>query len=405
MALTEPDEKGSRVSRLIINTSTNPEAGRDLLILVLLDGGLDGLYAVPPHAEAALRSQRPALALPDPGRPGGVIDLDGQFGLHPLLAPLEEIYREKQLAIVHACGSPDQTLSHFEASLTLQTGGSDSDALATGWLARHLACVDADSRTARSVHPLRAVTFSATLPQVFAGSNAAITLPALSDLRLEIPSVWSPNWESVLSQLYSRADHLPGRYGRDALKLLEHVRLLQENEGGTVSGSPFDNSSLGRQLSEIAQLIHLDLGLEIAVVRAGGWDSHQGQVESIEPLLQSLGKSLRGFWQAMGNTMQRITVVVMTEFGRRGAVNLAGGTDHGRGTVMLLIGGGIHGGQVCSRWPGIRTDQLDDNGNLRVTTDSRDVLAEVVSKRLQNAAVSSVFPDFTPSPREMCRQI
>lgn len=403
MALTEQDEKDPRVSRLILKT--NRQAGRDILILVLLDGGLDGLYAVPPHAESALRSQRPALALPDPGQPGGVIDLDGQFGLHPLLAPLEEIYREKQLAIVHACGSPDQTLSHFEASLTMQTGGSDSDALSTGWLARHLASVDADSGTTNTVHPLRAVAFGTSLPHVFAGSATAIALPTLSELRLEIPSSWSPNWENALSQLYSRADHLPGRCGRDTLRLLAEIRSLSRTEPGTASSSPYDNSSLGRQLSEIEQLIRQDLGLEIAVVRVGGWDSHQAQVESVEPLLQSLGKSLHGFYRAVGDAVERITVVVMTEFGRRVAVNLAGGTDHGRGTVMLLLGGGIRGGQISGRWPGIRPDQLDDNGNLRVTTDFRDVLAEVVSSRLRNTAIRSVFPEFTAAPLNICRPL
>ena len=386
--------------KLIVNT--NRSIRGDTLVVLLLEGGMDGLYVVPPHNEAALRHQRLDLALPETGRPGGAIDLDGVFGLHPLLASWSDLFRAGHLAVVHACGSPDQTLSHFEASLTLQTGGHDSSAQADGWLTRHLASAGEFPDGENASKSLRAVAFGTSLPPLLRGSTSSVVLSSLSELRLNIPSAWSPDWAQTLSQLYAIGKSLPSVSGRNTIRMLDDLKALQRNEIRDPQFSAYDPSPLGRQLKELCTLIRANVGLEVAVVRQGGWDAHQGQDALLQPLLKTLSRSIRAFYEDLGDCTERVTIVVLTEFGRRVRVNLAKGTDHGRGTAMFVIGGGIQGGKVYGEWPGLEPEQLDEGGNLRVTTDFRDVLAEVALKRLANPAIEKLFPGYTPKTMNIC---
>ncbi len=369
-----------------------PETGPrgDVLVLVFLRGGMDGLHVVPAHGDPHFRPNRPTLAPPEPGRPGGVVDLDGHFGLHPDLAPLSELFAAKELALVHASGSPDRTLSHFEAMQTAERGVSDGESVATGWLARHL-----NSAPSRSDSPMRAVAISDTLPKSLEGALGALAVNSIAEYRLRVPDHWGTGFTSLLTQLYGGGDDSLAAAGRNTLRLAHRLESLVASAYQPAGGATYPGGAVGDGLKEVARLIKADVGLEIAQVDLGGWDAHAVQSALVAPLMEQLGRGLRAFHADLGDRMRTVTVVAMSEFGRRVQENAGAGTDHGRGTVTLVLGGGIRGGRVYGRWPGLAPAQLDTDGNLRVTTDFRDILAEIVAQRLGNPRLSSVFPNHT----------
>jgi uncharacterized protein (DUF1501 family) len=378
-------------SRLTFQPQHGP-AG-DVLVLMFLRGGMDGLHTVPPHADTSYHSQRPTLAIPEPGKAGGARDLNGFFGLHPDLAPLEEIYRAKQLAVIHAVGSPDSSLSHFEAMQTMERGVSDGNTTATGWVSRHLASMDSGRSS-----PIRAIAFGDVLPKSMQGSIGAMAVRSLSEFRLGEPDDWAGGFRSVLADFYGAPGDDPARAaGRETLELLTSLEKLDPAKYRPAGKANYPTTEVGQRLKQVAQLIKADVGLEIAEVDLGGWDAHVAQPTLMTGLMKELGTSLHALWTDLGDTMSRVTVVAMSEFGRRVHENSGLGTDHGRGTAMFVAGGNIRGGQVYGRWPGLKSHQLDRDGNLRVTTDYRDILGEIVERRLRNPNLDQVFPQSTPS--------
>jgi len=376
--------------RLLFRPGAAP-AG-DVLVTVFLRGAMDGVHTVPAYTEAAYRKVRPTMGLPEPGKPNGIVDLDGQFGLHPTLAPLAELFRAKRLAIVHASGSPDTTLSHFEAMQTMERGVSDGNSTASGWISRHLA-----STEARSSSPIRAIAFGDVLPKSLQGALNATAVRSLKEFRLPVPDRWADTFRPLLTELYRAGEDPAEVAGRDTLNLLTDLEKLDPDTYRPEGGVAYPEGEFGTGLRQIAQLIKADLGLEIAAVDLGGWDSHAVQVPSLQPLMAQLGQGLAAFHADLGDRMGRVTLAAMSEFGRRVHENSSLGTDHGRGTAMFLVGGGIRGGKVYGRWPGLSPGQLDKDGNLRVTTDYRDILGEVVERRLHNADLARVFPGHRPT--------
>ncbi len=371
--------------QLVFRPETGPRG--DVLVSLFLRGGMDGLHAVPPHADEQLRRQRPTLALHDAGKPGGVIDLDGFYGLHPELAPLAELFRERRLAIVHACGSPDRTLSHFEAMQTLERGVDDGNSVASGWISRHLA-----GTQERGASPLRALAFGDVLPKSLQGSASATAVRSLTEFRLPVPEPWT-QFRNTLAALYGGADPAAAP-GRETLRLLNCLERLDPGAYRPEGGAAYPKTELGRRMAQVAQLIKAEVGLEIAALDLGGWDSHVAQDTLLTPLLRELARALHAFHADLGPRMERVTVVAMTEFGRRVHENSGLGTDHGRAGALFLLGGGIRGGRVYGSWPGLHDGQLDGDGDLRVTTDFRSVLGEVVRRRLGNERLEQVFPGF-----------
>lgn len=369
-----------------------PEVGPrgDVLVTIFLRGGMDGVHAVPPHGDPQFRAQRPTLAPPDPGKPGGIVDLNGQFGLHAELAPLSELYRARRLAVVHACGSPDRTLSHFEAMQTMERGVDDGNSVASGWISRHLASTDGHSSS-----PLRALAFGDVLPKSLQGSTSAMAVRSLSEFRLPVPDGWS-GFRSTLSALYGGED-AANTAGRETLRLLGSLEKLDPNQYKPEAGAVYPKTDLGRRMSQVAQLIKAEVGLEIAALDLGGWDAHVAQETLMVPLMRELAGAMHAFHSDLGERMRRVTVVAMTEFGRRVHENSGLGTDHGRASAMFLLGGSVRGGQVYGTWPGLADGQLDHDGDLRVTTDYRQILGEIVERRLGNQNLAQVFPGFTPS--------
>lgn len=372
--------------RLVFRPAAGP-AG-DVLVTIFLRGGMDAVYTVPPFADRAFYKQRKGFGLADPG-PEGLISLDGFFGLHPDFWRLESLYRRNLLAIVHAVGLSEPLLSHFDAMRAIEQGNS-SGGLEDGWIGRHLTATQP-----RHPSPLRAVALGGVVPQVLRGSEARV-LDSLADFRLEIPADWNPDFSLALRTLYARGTDLASVAGRGTLDTLAMLERLAKSTYQPEHGAEYPPVVFGKHLQQVAQLIKAEVGLEAAVLSTQGWDTHVSQVDSLGGPMRSLAKGLESFTRDLGDRMRRVVVVVISEFGRRVVPNMAHGTDHGRATAMFILGGGIRGGQVYGRWPGIATDELDEQGHLRVTTDFRHVLAEIIQRRLKNPALDKVFPNFKP---------
>lgn len=335
------------------------------LVLIHLRGGADGLNMVVPYNEPSYYRLRPELSL----QKERLILLDGSYGLHPALAPLYPLYEQKLLAVVEAVGWRGSSHSHFEAWQQIEAGGSEGH---DGWLSRYLALEDAAGS-------LQAVEFSQNPTGILRGAKNAVTLERLDALGLEM----SANARKRLFKLYERSKLR--KEADDAMKLV----ALTQHSAALPTGYP--DTDFGRDLHAIERL--LPIGLRAAVVHLHGWDTHfaQGGVDGeMARLMSELAQGLRTFISRLGE--RRVTVIVMTEFGRRVAENSTSGTDHGQGSVMLFLGAGVRGGRVYGDWPGL--ERLTGPGDMRITTDYRDALGAMVAARYGEGAVSRVFKGY-----------
>lgn len=356
------------------------KTGRNVVVSIFLRGGADGLNIVAPYAEDAYHRERPTLRLLRPNDPGSktdrVLDLDGFFGFNPALADLLPLFKDGNLAIVHAAGSGDQTRSHFEAMNTMERGlAAGSAGSASGWLARHLATTEPAKSS-----PLRAVAFGGTMPDSLRGATDAISVNGLEDFKLFADD--EAEMRDALREMYSVGKDDMSMAGSETLQVLETLNRLDPKSYRPSNQAVYPKSDLGRALEQVALLYRADVGLEVAVLDKGGWDTHVAQGVATGLLsgqLQDLGASLAAFARDLGSDMSRVTVVVQTEFGRRLHENSGLGTDHGRASVMFVLGGGVRGGKVYAKWPGLEEAQLEPPGDLRVTTDYRQVLSDVLS--------------------------
>jgi uncharacterized protein (DUF1501 family) len=358
----------------------------NVLVVLFLRGGADGLSLVVPYGDDTYYRLRPNLGIPRKE----TLDLNGFFGLHPSLAPLHSVYQEGKLAVVHACGSHDQTHSHFEAMDTMERGAARQEGPSSGWVARYLKDSESPGDT-----PLRAVAFGATMPASLVGATSAIALESLGDFRLDVP----PAARKALEGLYGSGRDEVSHAGRQTLDVLKTLEKLTVAPSPSTGGPSYPESDLAQGLRQTAQLIKANVGLEIACLDKGGWDTHVAQGTStagwLPSLLDDLAKSLAAFVADLGPRMDRVTVLVMSEFGRRIAENTGLGTDHGHGGVLFALGGGVRGGRVHADWPGLAKSV--GPGDVPVTTDYRDVLAEAVACRLRPARLETVLAGHYPS--------
>ncbi len=380
------------------------ETSRDILVTVFMRGGADGLNIIVPYAEDAYHRRRPNLGIASPkdnraAATNRAIELDGFFGMHPALAPLVPHWQKGLFSCVHAIGSADQTRSHFEAMMTMERGQPNEETgTASGWLARHLSTTQGDISS-----PLRAVAFSNTMPDILRGATDATALNSLNDFRLILPgdSKNEAEMRSVLAEFYKDGNDAVAHAGRETLAVLDTLNKINPANYKPSNGAAYPASDLGTGLRQVACLVRGSVGLEVACLDHRGpysWDTHVTQNTVFGQQVGDLGAALAAFLQDMGPEMARITLVVFTEFGRRLQEGSSLGTDHGRGSCMFVMGGSVVGGKVFRRWPGLEEHQLEPPGDLRVTTDYRDVLAEIVQKRLRNPHLADVFPDYTPQP-------
>ena len=381
--------------RLAFFNQTPDPSGANVLVCIFLRGGMDGLNVVVPQGDSDYVNLRPSLAIPEmkTGNTQTAIDLDGFFGLHPSLAPLMDAWDDKGLAIVHAVGSPDPTHSHFDAMDYMERGTPGEKQVSTGWLARHLQVTAVQNGS-----PFRAVGFGGLLQASLHGPVPAIALQSIADFHLggNKPSAQLDQFQSNLSGMYSFGSALDSQAAL-TLETTDALKKVAASPYQPAGGTNYPATQFGQALEQVAQLIKSHVGLEIAALDIGGWDTHvnEGSVVGQMPkLLDDLGSSLAAFYKDLGDGMKGVTVVTMSEFGRRAKENGGGGTDHGHGNVMFVLGKSINGGKVYGEWPGLAPEKLVAPGDLAVTTDFRSVLAELVQKHLKDSQIDQVFPDF-----------
>ncbi|MGC1906956.1 MAG: DUF1501 domain-containing protein [Candidatus Acidiferrum sp.] len=375
--------------------------GKKQFVVLFQRGAADGLNIVVPFGEPNYYRLRPTIAISQPRRGGtdAAIDLDGFFGLHPSLAPLEPLFHQNQLAIVHAAGSPDPTRSHFDAQDFMESGTPGLKATEDGWLNRAVGAVPEENAS-----PFRAVAMGSNLPRTLQGKNSVIALPDLKQFKV-IPQSGAMgaavlgSFEAMYAQT---VDHALRGTGTETFEAIDMLRKVDPSKYAPENGAQYPTSRLGQSLQQIGQMLKANIGVEVLFVDCGGWDNHvneggaQGQLSN---LLKDLGQGLAAFHQDMGDRMQDVVVVTMSEFGRTAKENGNRGTDHGHANCMFVMGGAVKGGRVYGKWPGLADHQLNDGRDLGLTTDFRAVLSEVLVRHVGVADMRTVFPGFDGASR------
>ncbi len=371
----------------------------DVLVSIFLRGAADMLNMIVPYAEDAYYAARPKLAIPRPDdhhADGKVLDLDGFFGLHPALAPLLPIFQGGDFAAVQAAGSPDETRSHFEAMDYMERGTPGETTLASGWIGRHLATLNTGNSS-----PIRAVGWGTSVQAALHGSISPVAVRSIVDYHLSGDERIAAQMLTSLNRLYSLQSNSLSASADATQAAIQILARVSYQSYQPKNGAVYPEDDFALALRQTAALIRADLGLEAACIDLGGWDTHvnQGGVQGQQAqLMAQLANGLAAFHTDMGEDMRRVSVVVMSEFGRRVHENGGGGTDHGHGSALLVMSGSLDQSGVVTRWPGLDAGALDRGEDLAITTDYRDVLAELLRVRLNNAAVSDVFPNFSPAP-------
>jgi uncharacterized protein (DUF1501 family) len=377
----------------LARAADGPAARKKVLVAIFQRGAVDGLNMVLPFGEKSYHSLRPSLAIPAPKAGGAeaAIDLDGFFGLHPSLAPLKPIYDSGKLAIVHAVGSPDPTRSHFDAQDYMESGTPGRKATPDGWLNRVLT-----PQGSGTISPVRAVSLGPQLPRSLRGKNDAVAINNLNEFRVRDAEVASA-FESMYA---ATADKMLNNTGRETFEAAKLMQSIQAQPYTPAGGAKYPGGRLGQSLIQIARLIKADVGLEVAFTDVGGWDTHVNQAGQtpatgqLANLLGNFGQALAAFYQDLGDRIEDVAVVTMSEFGRTAKENGDRGTDHGHANVMFAFGGAIRGGKVYGDWPGLGPGQLHEDRDLNLTTDFRDVLGELVARHLGHTQLARVFPGY-----------
>jgi uncharacterized protein (DUF1501 family) len=385
---------GSRVGTLALAAPGSPP-GKTLVVL-FLRGGWDALSVLTPldgPDRAIYEAARPGLMLPRSGKDAALPISDG-FGLHPAMAPLRELYQAGSLGLVTATGLTGDTRSHFDAMDFIERGaagpaGVNND-LTGGWLARHLASLPGTTGAGQ----LTAGLSIGGSPAASLLGHEALAIQDGPDFRLDDNPDGRKWLSGALSELYTGESWLH-RAGQQTLRDLDLMTGagLKKLEG-------YPDTGLGHSLGTVAQVLRAGLGVQVATVDFGGWDTHEYQGDKgtghLAEQLSELSTALHAFWNDVSNAglAGRVSVVVQSEFGRRVAQNESGGTDHGHGGAMLLLGGGVRGGQIHGHWPGLAPEALYDGSDLAVTTDYRQVLTEVLRGPGGNEHADKVFPGF-----------
>ena len=380
-----------------------------VLVCLFQRGAADALNMVVPHGEAEYYRLRPTIGVPRPGRgDGSALDLDGFFGLHPALAPFKPLYDRGLLAPVQAVGSPSATRSHFDAQDYMESGTPDRKSTPDGWLNRYLAtrgtceaCTTGDAAAPSAGSPFRAVAMTEQTPRILAGPAPTVAMTSIEAFSLRSAG---PDAATRLEALYRTGSaDLIHATGSETFEAMRMLRAADPQRYRPANGAAYPRSQFGQRLRQIAQLIRADVGLEVAFADVGGWDTHVNQGGASGQLALRLGDFAQGiaaFVADLGDRMDDVLVLTMSEFGRMARENGTRGTDHGHAGAMFAIGGPVRGGRVHGRWPGLAREQLHDGRDLALTSDFRAVFGEAVIRHLGAAEPERIFPGFTGTRRD-----
>lgn len=375
----------------------SPYKRKKILVCIFQRGAMDGLMAVTPFTDTYLKAARPTLFMSAAKESSSnpLIDLDGHFGLHPAMKSFEPLFREKRLAIVHAVGSPNNTRSHFDAQDYMEAGTPFNKGTASGWLNRAVGLLGHEAAT-----PFQAVSITSSLPRSFYGDNPAVAISNLQDFAIQMrgnpmaTNIASKSFEDLYDQTSSSLLNKTGKESFDAVKMLQKADTKNYKPA---NGVVYPVSGLGNSLKQMAQLIKMDVGLEVAFTECGGWDTHYNQgVDTgiFARNVNDLSDCITAFWKDIEAYQDDVDVMTMTEFGRTVKQNGTGGTDHGRGSCMFILGNDVNGGKVHGNLPILSQENLEDGRDVPVTTDFRSVFSEVADKHLKLNNDKLLFPEW-----------
>src|SRR4051812_12784444 len=368
------------------------DARKRLLIAIFQRGALDGLNMLVPFGDAEYYRLRPSIGIAPPGRDNGAVDLDGFFAFHPRMAPLKPLWDKGLLAAIHASGSPDNTRSHFDAQDYMESATPGVKSTSDGWLNRYLG-----SRKDPEGSLFRAVSMTKTMPRVLQGPQSAIAMSNLSDFAIRAGKS-SADLQGGFEAIYAgkTEDSLSGM-GRETFEAVNYLKKANPAQYQPENGAQYPRNPFGNSLLQIAQLIKAGVGLEVAFTDIGGWDTHVNQGNSrgqLANLLQQFSSGIAALYQDLGQRMDDVVVLTMSEFGRTARENGNRGTDHGHANAMFVLGNSVRGGKVFGQWPGLKSDQLYEGRDLALTTDFRDVFGEIASRHLGATNMKAVFPGY-----------
>ena len=391
MSLSAP----SFLERVVMGREAITGGRRKTLIAIFQRGAVDGLNMVVPFGESSYYDLRPNIAIPKPDAANAesAINLDGFFGLHPSMKPFKSLWDSKRLAIVHASGSPDNSRSHFDAQDYMESATPGVKSTPDGWLNRYL-----QNKKGGQESSFRAVSLTRTMPRVLMGRAPAVAMANVSEFTIRAGKS-SANVQSSFEEIYAQQskDKLAGT-GRETFDAVNYLKKANPAQYKPENGAEYPSNQFGNSLRQIAQLIKADVGLEIAFTDAGGWDTHVNQGNGrgqLANLLAQFSTAIAALYQDLGQRMDDVVVLTMSEFGRTVKENGNRGTDHGHANAMFVLGNSVQGGKVYGRWPGLKSDQLYEGRDLALTTDFRDVFAEIASRHLDATDLKSIFPGYS----------
>jgi uncharacterized protein (DUF1501 family) len=375
-------------------TGSTASRRRKVLVTLVQRGAMYGLAAVPPIDGSPLKTLRPRLAMSGARAAGdeALLDLGTGFGLHPAFEPLLPLWQEKRLGIVHAVGSPDPTRSHFDAQDYMETGTPGRKGTPNGWLNRAVGLLGHEGS------PFRAVSLTPSLPRSLYGDEPAIAVTNLADFKVQLPG--ADRTAAAAGQgfeaLYDQASqNLLRDTGSETFRAIHMLSATEISRYKPADGAEYPQTPLGNSLRQIALLIKSDVGLEIAFAESGGWDTHVQQAATFNRQARDLARGIRAFWTDLGAYQDQVVLTTMTEFGRTVRENGSGGTDHGHGSCLFVLGNAIDGGKVHGSFPGLEEGALYEGRDLPVTTDFRAVFCELAGRHLGVRDDAKLFPGWT----------
>ena len=374
--------------------AANTTRKRKTLVCIFQRGAMDGLMAVTPFTDTYLQAARPSLFMSaaTAGKGKSLIDLDGRFGLHPSLGALAPLFADKRLGIVHGIGSPNNSRSHFDAQDYMESGTPFNKGTSSGWLNRAAGLLGHDAT------PFTAVSLTTAMPRSLYGDFPAIAVSNLADFNINMRGnktgnvQAAQNFENLYDQTSSPLLQETGKESFEAMRILQKADVKNYKPA---NGAEYPKSALGKSIMQIAQLIKMNVGLEVAFAESGGWDTHFNQGTETGTFANNaadLGNSIAAFWKDIELMQDEVTLMTMTEFGRTVYQNGTGGTDHGRGSCNFILGNDVNGGIVHGNIPTLALENLEDNRDLPVSTDFRSVFSEVADKHLGISNDRTLFP-------------